>query len=261
MKENNALKSSEKFVGPAPRDGFCRKLLSLENNATVARAFRARHGNGSERGTCLFLRRYPKSLGVDFRKLPLDSLRTYIARYRISARPATRASQFSLSIPLSLFISLFSRARERQHPLALGEGGRVGKFLIACNRKGKSAPRRREQPHVGYRVQNYRSFVEHTHTHELGLAGRECGISRNCFLGVSPQPARNLSQRLDRPLASQLELAVLVARHFEAQPVDEEAIIARFFEHLDGSRFRVSFREREREREIIHFLRGGARGK
>ena len=34
--------------------------------------------------------------------------------------------------------------------------------------------------------------------------------------------------------ASETELSVAVARHFEAMPVDEEAILGRFFEHLDG---------------------------
>ena len=34
--------------------------------------------------------------------------------------------------------------------------------------------------------------------------------------------------------ASETELSGAVARHFEAMPVDEEAILGRFFEHLDG---------------------------
>lgn len=34
--------------------------------------------------------------------------------------------------------------------------------------------------------------------------------------------------------ANEAELAAAVARHFEAVPVDEEAIVARFFEHLDS---------------------------
>ena len=40
--------------------------------------------------------------------------------------------------------------------------------------------------------------------------------------------------RLDAaPDAPDSELAKVVAKHFEATPVDEEAIVARFFEHLD----------------------------
>ena len=39
--------------------------------------------------------------------------------------------------------------------------------------------------------------------------------------------------RLDAaPDAPDSELAKVVAKHFEATPVDEEAIVARFFEHL-----------------------------
>ena len=41
-----------------------------------------------------------------------------------------------------------------------------------------------------------------------------------------PQPRR-------APDAPDSELAKVVAKHFEATPVDEEAIVARFFEHLD----------------------------
>lgn len=56
------------------------------------------------------------------------------------------------------------------------------------------------------------------------------------FRKLSPEALRTYVNRyrLDAaPDAPDSELAKIVSKHFEATPVDEEAIVARFFEHLD----------------------------
>ena len=56
------------------------------------------------------------------------------------------------------------------------------------------------------------------------------------FRKLGPEALRTYVNRyrLDAaPDAPDSELAKVVAKHFEATPVDEEAIVARFFEHLD----------------------------
>ena len=52
---------------------------------------------------------------------------------------------------------------------------------------------------------------------------------------TAARPRSQARYRLNvRPDASESELSVAVARHFESITVDEEAILGRFFEHLDG---------------------------
>ena len=65
-------------------------------------------------------RRYPSTLGIDFRKLGPEALRTYVNRYRLDAAPDAPDSE------LAKVVAKHFEAKEKKHP--------VSKKLRARNR-------------------------------------------------------------------------------------------------------------------------------